>query len=421
MRQLLGPPGSHGGAHADDHAAESNLDLRIASLVFIFAASMLGALPPVFLLRRRGSGRAAPLDSDAVRVLQAFAGSTIAALAVVHVAPVAVETLAAMPLTVPFDHLGGAVVLVGLLLTVSLDGLIAARAAPEPYKWALRQALGLPQPPQKPSSAADASNAKSGAAGEKAEGGVLAAVVVATTVPATTLGQAGGAAASAAEENSLPARPHHHQHICSRALSEHRLAVALAASAAAEGDGGEDGGDGARPTSTLAALVQRDERRAAALAYSLEVGCVLHSLLIGAAIGVSAAAPRSAVAALSAAVAVHQLVEGVALGCALARAPFSRARCASMALFYSLTTPAGVALGIGIALTAFDQDSVAALAVTGVFSGLSAGLLLYLGLCQLLMEELSRDDLIVRPKMRYACHGAALLGGALMCVLALWA
>jgi zinc transporter 1/2/3 len=399
MRHLLGPAAAHDQDHhdADAHnttqSTVSTLDLRVAAVFFIFAASLLGALPPVLLLRRR-QGRLLSLDSPAARVLQSFAGATIAALAIVHVAPVAVETLAAIPLAVPYDHLGGAVVLVGLFLTISADGLLAARAAPKAYKDALRAALLLTKDESETTTPAK-------------DGTAASAVIVPPPAAATAENNKDPQAATTTPVPALPTH-HHHHHVCARALSEQRLtAVALAVT----------GPDGTTPV-----LALHHERRAALLAYSLELGCVLHSLLIGVAVGVSVAAPRSAVAALAAAVAVHQLVEGVALGCALARAPFSRLRASGMALLYSITTPAGVALGIAVSMAAaYDPDSVVALALTGVFSGLSAGLLLYLGLCQVMLEELSKEDLLVRPGLRYAVHGAALLGGALMCVLALWA
>jgi zinc transporter 1/2/3 len=307
------------------------------------------------------------------------------------VAPVAVELLATLPLVVPYDHLGGAVVLVGLFLTVSADGLLAARTAPAAYKQALRASLGL-------------------------EGGVVT-TTTAAAAPDDNAAEKGSpetkakavdeeATVAAAEEEAAPPHhlPHHH-HVCSRSLAEQRLMAALTLN---------------NNENDTCGLPLVRERRAAALAYSLEVGCVLHSFLIGLAVGVSAAAGRSTVAALTTAVALHQAIEGLALGCALGRAPFSKLHAVMMSLVYSLTTPTGVAIGIGVAGT-FDPESVAAAAATGVASGLSAGLLLYLGLCQLMMEELSKEDLIVRRGLRWAVHGAVMLGGGLMCVLALWA
>lgn len=392
MRVLLGPHAGHDDHHNDhnptDPSTSSTLDLRIAAVFIIFAASLAGALPPILLLRRRC--RPLSLDSPAARILQAFAGATIAALAVVHVAPVAVELLATLPLVVPYDHLGGAVVLVGLFLTVSADGLLAARTAPAAYKQALRASLGLEV------------GGEGGGGGAAAAPGDADAKTSAEKAPKAVDEEA---AAATAPEPPLP--PHHHHHVCARSLAEQRLIAALSIN---NNDASNDN----------CGLPLVRERRAAALAYSLEVGCVLHSLLIGLAVGISATAGRSTVAALTTAVALHQAIEGLALGCALGRAPFSKLHAVMMSLVYSLTTPTGVAIGIGVAGT-FDPESVAAAAATGVASGLSAGLLLYLGLCQLMMEELSKEDLIVRRGLRWAVHGAVMLGGGLMCVLALWA
>ena len=428
----------------------TTLDLRIAAVFVILAAGLLGSLLPVLLLKRPRRGLAASLDSAPARVLQAFAGATIAALAVVHVAPVAVELLGSLPLAAaPFDHLGGAVVLVGLFLSASADGLLAARAAPEAYKRALRASLLLELPEGDGGGKGAAAAGEAGEAGK--EGVVVEAYADAERGPPTEKAAGADPQQQQQHEVAKPQSPHaaqqqqhhHHHHVCSRSLAEQRLLAALAAAGGA-GGGGDDStttnannananatnannananaNTNTNTTNLAAPLQQRDERRAAALAYSLEAGCVFHSVLIGLAVGVSVTASRPAVAALAAAVAVHQGVEGVALGCALARAPFSRARASWMAVAYSLTTPLGVAAGIGLAAGAlYDPDSLAAVAATGVANGLSAGLLLYLGLCSLMMEELSKEDLLVRPGLRWAVHGAVLLGGAVMCVLALWA
>lgn len=50
-----------------------------------------------------------------------------------------------------------------------------------------------------------------------------------------------------------------------------------------------------------------------------------------------------------------------------------------LALFFSLTTPSGVALGLGIK-SIYNDKSPAALAVSGAFDSVSTGILVYMAL-----------------------------------------
>jgi len=54
-----------------------------------------------------------------------------------------------------------------------------------------------------------------------------------------------------------------------------------------------------------------------------------------------------------------------------------------MASFFSLTTPCGVALGLGIR-SGYNDNSPTALAVSGVFDSISAGILVYMALVRTL-------------------------------------
>ena len=50
-----------------------------------------------------------------------------------------------------------------------------------------------------------------------------------------------------------------------------------------------------------------------------------------------------------------------------------------MAIFFVLTTPGGVALGLGIKTT-YNENSPTALGVMGVFDSISSGILIYMAL-----------------------------------------
>lgn len=104
----------------------------------------------------------------------------------------------------------------------------------------------------------------------------------------------------------------------------------------------------------------------------------------------------------------------------LALTSFHWAKRLAMLLLYSVTTPIGIAVGIAVS-EMYDPDSVTSRAVQGTLNGVSGGMLLYIGFYQLIAEEFSREDMLVRPRLRVGMCAALLLGAASMCVLGVWA
>jgi zinc transporter 1/2/3 len=155
------------------------------------------------------------------------------------------------------------------------------------------------------------------------------------------------------------------------------------------------------------------------LAYLMEIGCVFHSVLIGVGVGVLVD-DRTQVIALVIALSFHQFLEGISLGSVVNVAGFAKLKGLSMVLLYSLTTPIGIAIGIGIAST-YDPSSVTAIAVQGVLSAVAGGMLLYIALIQLIGEEFSRQELLERNGLKFAMLISLTVGAASMCMLAIWA
>jgi zinc transporter 1/2/3 len=153
-------------------------------------------------------------------------------------------------------------------------------------------------------------------------------------------------------------------------------------------------------------------------AYTMELGCIFHSVTIGVSLGVMTD-DRAAVVIMMIAVAIHQGLEGLSLGTVLAVTNFSKLKKTAMLLMYCITTPVGIAVGIAISAS-YNPASVTSRAVQGVINGLSGGMLLYISMYQLIAEEFSRQDLIGRPGTLVLMYLAMLLGGAAMCVLAIW-
>jgi solute carrier family 39 (zinc transporter), member 1/2/3 len=91
-----------------------------------------------------------------------------------------------------------------------------------------------------------------------------------------------------------------------------------------------------------------------------------------------------------------------------------------MAAFFSLTAPAGIALGIAIA-SGYSRHGATALVVEGVFNAAAAGILVYMSLVDLLAADFSNPRLQTNAKLQLAAYVALFLGAGLMSLLAKWA
>ena len=91
-----------------------------------------------------------------------------------------------------------------------------------------------------------------------------------------------------------------------------------------------------------------------------------------------------------------------------------------MALFFSLTTPVGIAIGIGIS-NVYKENSPTALIVEGVFNAASAGILIYMSLVDLLAADFMNPKMQSNGRLQAGANIALLLGAGCMSLLAKWA
>lgn len=153
----------------------------------------------------------------------------------------------------------------------------------------------------------------------------------------------------------------------------------------------------------------------------LEAGILFHSIFIGMALSVATGTPFIV---LLVAISFHQLFEGMALGSRIAAIKFPRKSPKPwlMVLAYGLTTPIGQAIGLGVH-TLYHPDSQAGLLMVGIMNAISAGLLLFAGLVQLLAEDFLSDGSygILQGKRRVQAYVALILGAFLMALVGAWA
>ncbi|SJX63352.1 related to ZRT2-Zinc transporter II [Sporisorium reilianum f. sp. reilianum] len=153
---------------------------------------------------------------------------------------------------------------------------------------------------------------------------------------------------------------------------------------------------------------------------AIEAGIIFHSILIGVMLGVATGA---GFVALLITITFHQLFEGLALGSRLSLLLWKRtAYKVAMASAFVLTTPLGVAIGIGVRKR-FNGNGAGTLATLGTFHALSAGILLYTALVELLSGDFIHNGKMQASSLvRCIAAVAALTAGMMaMSVLALWA
>uniref|UniRef100_A0A2P2IYU1 Uncharacterized protein MANES_18G141500 n=1 Tax=Rhizophora mucronata TaxID=61149 RepID=A0A2P2IYU1_RHIMU len=153
----------------------------------------------------------------------------------------------------------------------------------------------------------------------------------------------------------------------------------------------------------------------------LEIGIIFHSVIIGVTMGMSQ--NQCTIRPLVAALAFHQIFEGLGLGGCIAQAGFRFWTVAKMCIMFAVTTPLGIVLGMIIfLLTGYDDSNPNALVMEGILGSLSSGVLIYMGLVDLIAVDFFHNKLMSSaPWLKKASYVSLILGSTSMSILALWA
>ncbi|KAK9761587.1 hypothetical protein K7432_013413 [Basidiobolus ranarum] len=154
--------------------------------------------------------------------------------------------------------------------------------------------------------------------------------------------------------------------------------------------------------------------------YLLELGIALHSVLIGISVGVASGTEFTP---LLIAVVFHQFFEGLALGARIGELSFTNRLIPYLsALFYTIITPIGVAIGVGIHET-YNGNSATNLLVTGIFDSISAGILIYMAFVNLIATEFQNNPRFMSERGSVKCvyYVAMWLGAGVMALIGRWA
>ncbi|KIY69507.1 ZIP-like iron-zinc transporter [Cylindrobasidium torrendii FP15055 ss-10] len=152
----------------------------------------------------------------------------------------------------------------------------------------------------------------------------------------------------------------------------------------------------------------------------LEFGVFLHSILIGLTLAVD-----EDFKILFVVLVFHQTFEGLGIGSRLAflnLPPGYNWVAIAGAGLYGITTPVGIAAGLGVRTT-YNPGSTTASIVSGVLDAISAGILLYTGLVELLAHEFLFSKEMMKASNGQLCYaiGCMMLGCGLMALLGKWA
>ncbi|KAK9365560.1 Zinc/iron permease [Lipomyces kononenkoae] len=152
----------------------------------------------------------------------------------------------------------------------------------------------------------------------------------------------------------------------------------------------------------------------------LEFGVMVHSVIIGLNLGVVGDEFKTLYPVLV----FHQSFEGLGIGARMSAIPFPKkynylpwVLCA----LYGLTTPISIAIGLGVRTT-YASNSYTANIVSGLLDSISAGILIYTGLVELLARDFLFNPRRTKDNKELTFMICSLLLGAgIMALLGKWA
>ncbi|CCE86808.1 Piso0_005321 [Millerozyma farinosa CBS 7064] len=156
--------------------------------------------------------------------------------------------------------------------------------------------------------------------------------------------------------------------------------------------------------------------------FVLEFGIIFHSVFVGLTLATSGEEFKT----LYVVIVFHQMFEGLGLGTRIAATAWPKNRRWTpwvLALAYTLTTPIAIGIGLGVR-TSYPPGSRRALITNGCFDAISAGILIYTGLVELMAHEFLFSSEFKGPggfKLMITAYLIVCVGAGLMALLGRWA
>ncbi|THX83532.1 ZIP zinc/iron transport family, partial [Aureobasidium pullulans] len=152
----------------------------------------------------------------------------------------------------------------------------------------------------------------------------------------------------------------------------------------------------------------------------LEFGIIWHSIFIGLNFGVAGSEWSTLYIVLM----FHQGFEGLGIGARMSMIPFPAKYRNWLPWLciagYGVTTPISMAVGLGLRTT-YNSGSYESLLIVGVFDAISAGILVYNGLVELLARDFLFEPQTRSNRRLTFMMVCVFLGAMLMCIVGEWA
>ncbi|GAB7338268.1 hypothetical protein MBLNU457_4590t1 [Dothideomycetes sp. NU457] len=373
---------------------DGRMGVRISAIFVILVGSLLGAWFPVFAKRHRGVG----VPEWAFFIAKYFGSGVIIATAFIHLLAPGVEALSSPCLSGPITDYswpeGIVLMTIVVLFFVELMTMRYAKfgqshddhdhEAGQPHSHDLED---LPPTKKYHDDADSVAHSKAGGAvfGDEEHAGSSRAN--------------GGRTAShvRGEDHLGHSRDHHDNDAANEAWAE--------------------------PRSEKGVEVTHTESYAAQMTaiFILEFGVIFHSIFIGLTLAVAG----DEFTTLYIVLVFHQTFEGLGLGTRLASADWPKSKRLTpyfLGAGYAVSTPIAIAVGLGVR-ESFAPGSNTTLIANGVFDSISAGILIYTGLVELMAHEFMFSPFMQRASIRTVLSAFAMLclGAGLMALLGKWA
>ena len=155
--------------------------------------------------------------------------------------------------------------------------------------------------------------------------------------------------------------------------------------------------------------------------FILEFGVIFHSIFIGLTLAVAG----EEFTTLYVVLVFHQSFEGLALGSRLASIDWPKTKRwtpYALGAGYAVSTPIAIAIGLGVRST-FHPGSASTLITNGIFDSISAGILIYTGLVELMAHDFLFSSYMQRAPVSEMLNAffTMCLGAGLMALLGKWA
>ncbi|MBE3044073.1 ZIP family metal transporter [Candidatus Bathyarchaeota archaeon] len=345
---------------------DGNTGLRIASIFIVFAAALLGALLPVFL----GRSASAHVPTHLFFAFKFIGTGVIIGTAWMHLLSPAVKILGDPCLQPRFGGFDWGSAIAGMtLMAMFLVHLLVTKLGPDTAEEATVEAA--PEAPRTASVNTDCSQLeKSVEAGECSS----TTTIMTATTESTLKSQVGDSGAHCDVERA-------HSHNAEECPSSLAFSTQLTA------------------------------------IFILEFGVIFHSVFIGLVL-----ATTDDLVILLVVLVFHQLFEGLGLGARLALVSWPKSRRwlpYALCLAFAVSTPLGTAVGLG----ARPENAEAQMLTNGIFDAVSAGILLYTGVFELMGREFFFNSHMRHAplKQQLYAYGYVAVGFTIMTVLAKWA